>query len=51
VVSLLQDQVRREQMGRNGSARAHEHFSLDAYVAKVEHLYGQVLARIIHEGS
>jgi glycosyltransferase involved in cell wall biosynthesis len=51
VVSLLQDQVRREQMGRNGSARAHEHFSLDAYVAKVEQLYGQVLARIIHEGS
>jgi len=44
VVSLLQDRVRREQLGRNGSARAHEHFSLDAYVAKVEHLYGQVLA-------
>ena len=44
VVSLLEDRVRREQLGRNGSARAHEHFSLDAYVAKVEHLYGQVLA-------
>jgi len=44
VVSLLQDQVRREQLGRNGSARAHEHFSLDAYVAQVEHLYDQVLA-------
>jgi len=44
VVSLLQDRVRREQLGRNGSARAHEHFSLDAYVANVEHLYGQVLA-------
>ncbi|HYM87542.1 MAG TPA: glycosyltransferase family 4 protein [Nitrospiraceae bacterium] len=44
VVSLLQDRVRREQLGRNGSARVHEHFSLDAYVAKVEHLYGQVLA-------
>ncbi len=51
VVSLLQDRVRREQLGRNGSVRAHEHFSLDAYVANVEHLYGQVLARIIHEGS
>jgi glycosyltransferase involved in cell wall biosynthesis len=44
VVSLLQDQVRREQLGRNGSARAHEHFSLDTYVEQVEHLYDQVLA-------
>ena len=44
VVSLLEDRVRREQMGRNGSARAHAHFSLDAYVAKVEQLYGEVLA-------
>jgi glycosyltransferase involved in cell wall biosynthesis len=44
VVSLLQDRVRREQMGRNGSARAHERFSLDASVAQVEQLYGEVLA-------
>lgn len=44
VVSLLRDRVRREQMGRNGSARAHESFSLDASVAQVEDLYGEVLA-------
>jgi len=44
VVSLLQDRVRREQLGRNGSVRAHEHFSLDAYVVKVEQLYREVLA-------
>ena len=30
VVSLLQDPVRREQMGRSGRARAQERFSLDA---------------------
>ena len=45
VVSLLKDKVRREQMGRSGTARAHEHFSLDASVAQVEQLYGEVLAR------
>jgi glycosyltransferase involved in cell wall biosynthesis len=44
VVSLLQDRVRREQMGRNGKARAHERFSLDASVAQMEQLYGEVLA-------
>jgi len=43
VVSLLVDGVRREQMGRNGKARAQERFSLDASVAQVEQLYGEVL--------
>ncbi len=43
VVSLLEDKARREQMGRSGSARAQEHFSLDASVAQVEQLYGEVL--------
>ena len=43
VVSLLLDGVRREQMGRNGKARAQERFSLDASVAQVEQLYGEVL--------
>ena len=43
VVSLLEDRARREQMGRNGRARAQERFSLDASVAQVEHLYGEVL--------
>lgn len=51
VVSLLQDPVRREQMGRCGRARAHERFSLDASVAHMEQLYGEVLARIIRGGS
>jgi glycosyltransferase involved in cell wall biosynthesis len=44
VVSLLEDGVRREQMGLSGRARAHERFSLDAFVAQVEHLYGEILA-------
>ncbi len=44
VVSLLLDRVRREQMGRNGRARAHERFSLGASVAQMEQLYGEVLA-------
>lgn len=43
VVSLLEDKVRREQMGRNGRARAQERFSLDASVRQVEQLYGEVL--------
>ena len=43
VVSLLEDKVRREQMGRNGKARAQERFSLDASVGQVEQLYGEVL--------
>jgi glycosyltransferase involved in cell wall biosynthesis len=45
VVSLLQDPVRREQMGRNGKARAQERFSLSASVRQMEQLYGEVLAR------
>lgn len=45
VVSLLEDKVRREQMGRNGKARAQERFSLDASVRHMEQLYGEVLAR------
>ena len=44
VVSLLLDGVRREQMGRNGRARVHERFSLDASVMNMEQLYGEVLA-------
>jgi glycosyltransferase involved in cell wall biosynthesis len=44
VVSLLQDRVRREQMGRNGRTRAHERFSLDVSVMHMEQLYGEVLA-------
>jgi glycosyltransferase involved in cell wall biosynthesis len=43
VVSLLGDGARREQMGRNGRARAQEHFSLDASVKHMERLYGEVL--------
>lgn len=44
VVSLLEDKVRREQMGRNGKARAQERFSLDASVSQMEQLYEEVLA-------
>ncbi len=44
VVSLLQNRVRREQMGNRGMARAHERFSLNASVAQMEHLYDEVLA-------
>jgi len=43
VVSLLQDRVRREQMGRCGRARAQERFSLDASVVHMEEIYGEVL--------
>ena len=43
VVSLLGDKVRRAQMGRNGKARAHERFSLDASVRHMERVYGEVL--------
>ena len=43
VVSLLKDRARREQMGRNGRARAQERFSLDASVMQMEQFYGEVL--------
>ena len=43
VVSLLEDKVRREQMGRSGKARAQERFSLDASVRQMEQLYGEIL--------
>ena len=43
VVSLLEDKVRCEQMGRSGKARAQERFSLDASVRHMEQLYGEVL--------
>lgn len=43
VVSLLEDKVRREQMGRIGRARAHEQFSLGASVMHMEQLYGELL--------
>ncbi|MBP0125078.1 MAG: glycosyltransferase family 4 protein [Nitrospira sp.] len=44
VVSLLEDKVRREQMGRKGMARAQERFSLAASVMQMEQVYGEVLA-------
>jgi len=43
VVSLLEDKVRREQMGLRGKMRAQERFSLDASVRHMEQLYGEVL--------
>ena len=43
VVSLLEDRVRREQMGLCGRIRVHERFSLDASVMHMEQLYGEVL--------
>ena len=43
VISLLQDHVRREQMGFCGRARAREQFSLQTSVAKMEALYAEVL--------
>ena len=43
VMSLLEDHDRREHMGRCGRVRAQERFSLDASVAQVEQLYGEVL--------
>jgi glycosyltransferase involved in cell wall biosynthesis len=45
VVSLLEDRVQREQMGRSGKARAQDRFSLDASVAQMEQLYGEILTR------
>ncbi len=45
VVSLLEDKVRREQMGLCGKMRAQERFSLDASVMHMEQLYGEVLRR------
>jgi glycosyltransferase involved in cell wall biosynthesis len=45
VVSLLQDPVRRERMGRNGKARVQEQFSLDVSIMQMEQLYGEVLRR------
>jgi glycosyltransferase involved in cell wall biosynthesis len=45
VVTLLKDQATREQMGFRGKARARERFSLEASVANMEQLYGEVLAR------
>ena len=44
VVFLLEDRVRREQMGLCGKMRAQERFSLDASVMQMEQLYGEVLA-------
>jgi glycosyltransferase involved in cell wall biosynthesis len=43
VVSLLEDNVRRAQMGRNGMVRAQERFSLVASVMQMEQLYREVL--------
>ena len=44
VISLLEDKVSRERMGRNGMVRAQERFSLAASVVQMEQLYGEVLA-------
>jgi glycosyltransferase involved in cell wall biosynthesis len=44
VIALLEDEVRREQMGHNGMVRAQERFSLAASVMQMEQLYGEVLA-------
>jgi glycosyltransferase involved in cell wall biosynthesis len=44
VEALLKDRARREQMGVSGKARARERFSLEASVANMEQLYGEVLA-------
>ena len=43
VVSLLDNRVRREEMGLCGRIRAQERFSLDASVRHMEQLYGEVL--------
>ena len=43
VVSLLKDEVRREQMGLCGKMRAQVRFSLEASVMHMEQLYGEVL--------
>jgi glycosyltransferase involved in cell wall biosynthesis len=45
VVTLLKDRARREHMGLCGKARARERFSLEASVANMEQLYGEILAR------
>jgi glycosyltransferase involved in cell wall biosynthesis len=50
VVSLLQDRVRREQMGRKGKVCAQERFSLDASVMHMEQLYGEVLGTLKGKG-
>lgn len=42
-ISLLENKVRREQMGLCGRMRAQERFSLDASVAQVEQLYEDIL--------
>ena len=42
-ISLLENKSRREQMGACGRMRAQERFSLDASVAHMEQLYGDVL--------
>ena len=44
VIALLEDKVRREQMGHNGMVRVQERFSLAASVMQMEQLYGEVLA-------
>ena len=43
VISLLENKSKREQMGVCGRMRAQERFSLDASVAHMEQLYGDVL--------
>ena len=43
VIALLEDKVRREQMGRKGMARVQERFSLVVSVMQMEQLYGDVL--------
>ena len=44
VIALLEDTLKRQQMGRKGMVRAQERFSLAASVMQVEQVYGEVLA-------
>jgi glycosyltransferase involved in cell wall biosynthesis len=43
VIALLEDNHRRERMGLAGKTRAQEKFNLDASVAHIEQLYGDIL--------
>jgi glycosyltransferase involved in cell wall biosynthesis len=45
VVTLLRDLERREELGTQGLARAHERFDVKATVAGIENVYRDVLAR------
>ncbi len=44
IVSLLGDRMRRDQMGKQGQARAKEEFTLEASVKKMERFYAHAVA-------